>query len=273
MFRRGRAGLNEIDFESLSRIVPPQLSFQLYSSRNFPPVEEQLSTLSRLGYRNVEPFGGLYDDPQAFKSLLDQAELAAPSGHFGLDLLEGDFSRALAIARMIGIGLIVCPWLDPSERASDAAGWRALGKRLGTLARRAQDNGLLFAWHNHDFEFRPLADGSVPIEHLMAEPELLLELDVAWVVRGGADPATWIERYDARIAACHVKDLAPPGANVREDGWADVGTGIVDWRSLWPMIVRAGAKLMIAEHDNPSDFERFARVSLAAMKQYESARR
>jgi sugar phosphate isomerase/epimerase len=264
--------LNEIDFESLSSLVSPKLSFQLYSSRNFPPIEQQLATLSRLGYRNVEPHGGLYDDPSALKTSLDRAGLAAPSGHFGFDLLEQDFSRALAIARTLEIGLIVCPWLDPSERASDAAGWRALGRRLGTLARKTRDEGLQLAWHNHDFEFRPLTDGSVPIDILMADTDLLLELDVAWVVRGGADPATWIEKYDGRIAACHVKDLAPPGANVGEDGWADVGTGIVDWRSLWPMVVRAGAKLMIAEHDNPSDFARFARISLAAMKQYESAR-
>lgn len=260
-----------IDFESLNRLVSPKLSFQLYSSRKFPPLEQQLAILSRLGYRNVEPHGGLYEDPSALKVSLDRAGLAAPSGHFGLDLLEQDLSRALAIARTLGIGLLVCPWLDPSERASDAAGWRALGKRLGTLAGKVRDNGLLFAWHNHDFEFRPLADGSMPIEHLMAEPELLLELDIAWVVRAGTDPATWIERYAGRIAACHVKDLAPAGANVGEDGWADVGTGIVDWRSLWPMVVRAGAKLMVAEHDNPNDFERFARVSLAAMEQYESA--
>jgi sugar phosphate isomerase/epimerase len=266
----GRASLNEIAVQSLSRIVSPQLSFQLYSSRNFPAVEQQLATLSRLGYHNVEPFGGLYDDPPAFKALLDRAGLAAPSGHFGLDLLERDFARAVAIARTLGIWLIICPWIDPSERASDAAGWRALGGRLGALARKAQDEGLLFAWHNHDFEFRPLADGSMPIEHLMAEPDLLLELDVAWVVRGGADPGRWIEEYQGRIAACHVKDLAPAGAKLDEDGWADVGAGIVDWDSLWPKVVRAGVKLMIAEHDNPSDFERFARVSLAAMKQYES---
>jgi sugar phosphate isomerase/epimerase len=252
--------------------VSPQLSFQLYSSRNFPPLEQQLAVLSRLGYRNVEPFGGIYDDPPALKASLDRAGLGAPSGHFGLDLLEQNFARVIAIARTLGTWLIVCPWIDPAERASDAAGWRALGRRLGALARKARDEGLLFAWHNHDFEFRLLADGSVPIEHLMAEPELLLELDAAWVVRSGADPAKWIERYDGRIAACHVKDLAPAGTKLDEDGWADVGMGVVNWRMLWPLIVRAGAKLMVAEHDNPSDFERFARVSLAAMERYEGVR-
>jgi hypothetical protein len=35
-------------------------SFQLYSSRNFPPLADQLGVLSALGYANVEPFGGLH---------------------------------------------------------------------------------------------------------------------------------------------------------------------------------------------------------------------
>ena len=53
-----------------------------------------------------------------------------------------------------------------------------------------------------------------------------------------------------------------------EDGWADVGAGIMPWSELWPQCVAAGAETMIAEHDNPSDFDRFARVSAMAMRAY-----
>ena len=38
------------------------LSYQLYSSRNFPPLADTLSMLSDLGYSQVEGYGGLYDD-------------------------------------------------------------------------------------------------------------------------------------------------------------------------------------------------------------------
>ena len=38
------------------------LGFQLYSARNFPPLEDQLRTLAALGYTDVEPFGPLYAD-------------------------------------------------------------------------------------------------------------------------------------------------------------------------------------------------------------------
>ena len=66
-------------------VAKPEISFQLYSSRNFPPLAKQLAVLARIGYRNVEPFGGLYGDVDAFKAALDAAGLKAPSGHFGLE--------------------------------------------------------------------------------------------------------------------------------------------------------------------------------------------
>ena len=95
-------------------------------------------------------------------------------------------------------------------------------------SRAFRPRGLRFAWHNHDFEFQPLEDGSLPIEHVLGD-RLLWEADLAWVVRGGADPRRWIERYRGRIPLVHVKDIAPAGENADEDGWADVGAGVVPW--------------------------------------------
>ena len=40
-------------------------SFQLYSARNFQPWDKVLKLLGRLGYKQVEGFGGVYADPAA----------------------------------------------------------------------------------------------------------------------------------------------------------------------------------------------------------------
>ena len=93
------------------------------------------------------------------------------------------------------------------------------------------------------------------------------------MIRGGADPRRWIERYRGRIPLVHVKDIAPAGEKKDEDGWADVGTGTVPWTELWPLCVAAGAEIMVAEHDNPNDFDRFAHVSAAAMRSYSNGDR
>ena len=37
-------------------------SYQLYSSRNFPPLSDTLKMLAEVGYAGAEGFGGLYAD-------------------------------------------------------------------------------------------------------------------------------------------------------------------------------------------------------------------
>ena len=191
-------------------------SFQLYSARNFQPWDKILQTLGMVGYKEVEGFGGVYSDPAAFRKELDKNGLAMTSGHFAIDLLESDFDSAARTAETLGMKLIACPFLMPDQRPTDAAGWRAFGERLGKVGDKAKKAGFDFAWHNHDFEFKPLADGSVPQKHILdAAPDLGWEIDVAWVIRGDADPLKWIADYGPRINAVHVKDIAPAGAERR----------------------------------------------------------
>ena len=99
-------------------------------------------------------------------------------------------------------------------------------------ARPYRDAGLGFGWHNHAFEFEKLADGTIPqVAIFEGGPDLEWEADLAWVIKGGADPLQWIRTFADRLTAAHVKDIAPEGENKDEDGWADVGQGTVDWRS------------------------------------------
>ena len=247
------------------------LSLQLYSARSFPPVERQLAIVKAAGFDNVETFGPWHDDPAATRALLDALGLTAKSAHIDLETLESRPERALEIARKIGVEIVVAPYLTPERRPTAREGWQALGSRLARIRDRLAAEGKRFAWHNHDFEFAALPDGSFPIEHVLGEP-LLWEADLAWLVRGKADPRAWIERYRGRIPLVHVKDIAPAGTKTNEEGWADVGSGVLPWRDLWARAVAAGAEIMIAEHDNPSDFQRFARASAAAMRGFAGAK-
>ncbi|GLS31764.1 Sugar phosphate isomerase/epimerase [Mesorhizobium albiziae] len=245
-------------------------SFQLYSARNFQPWDKVLETLGMIGYKNVEGFGGLYDDPARLRATLDRNGLAMPSGHFSLDMLENDFDKALGIVNTLGMKLVACPHITEDLRPSDAAGWRGFGQRLGKIGARFKGTGIGFGWHNHDFEFVRLADGSVPQQHILdAAPDIGWEIDVAWVIRGGADPKEWIEKYGPRIVAVHVKDIATAGQNQDQDGWADVGHGTVDWKGLYKLLRdKTPAKFFVMEHDNPSDATRFARLSYAAAQNF-----
>lgn len=240
------------------------IGFQLYSARNYP-LADVLKKVAALGYTNVEGYGSLYTDPQALKAQLDANGLSMPTAHVSLGDLE-DTAKGLALAKTLGIKVIVCPWLAPDQRPTSAAGWKAFGEKLQKIGKPYQDAGLTFGYHNHDFEFATY-DGRYAMDILLeAAPAVNIEADVAWIVRGKADPAPWLEKNGDRIVAIHVKDIAPAGQNVDEDGWADAGHGVVPWKTLWPIARKTKARYLIAEHDNPNDIDRFASRSIAFIK-------
>lgn len=242
-------------------------SYQLYSSRNFPPLADTLAMLATAGYASAEGFGGVYADPAALAAALAANGLTMPTGHFSIDQLETDIPGVLAIAKAVGMTHIYCPYVMPDQRPTDATGWKAFGGRLQAASAPYKAAGLGFGWHNHDFEFVALPDGTFPQDHIFAGgPDLEWEADIAWIVRGGADPLAWIAKYGNRITAVHVKDIAPKGENLDEDGWADVGHGIVDWKAIMAALRNTPCATFIIEHDNPSDHTRFATRSITAAK-------
>jgi sugar phosphate isomerase/epimerase len=245
------------------------VSFQLYSARNFTPWEDVLSMLADLGYRNVEGFGGVYENPGQFAKALDSRGLSMPSGHFSIDMLENDFAKATDIAATFGMKKVYCPYLLPDARPTDQAGWKGLADRLSAINEKVRAAGYQFGWHNHDFELVTLADGSVPMATILDNaPAIGWEADIAWIVRGGADPLEWIERYGNRITAAHVKDIAPADECVDEDGWADVGHGTMNWKAITAALLKTNCDLFIMEHDKPNDARRFASRSLAAFNSF-----
>ncbi len=245
-------------------------AYQLYSSRNFPPLDATCKMLAAAGIMDTEGYGGLYANEASLATTaaaLSGAGIAMKTGHFGLSQIEDTPDWALKVAKTLGMERLYVPHIAAENRPSDAAGWRAFGARLEKAFAPIRAAGYGTGWHNHDFEFKALTDGSIPQASILTGgPSLEVELDVAWVVRGGADPIAWIKQYAGRITAAHVKDIAPAGENANEDGWSDVGHGTVDWTGIMAALRAVGCKHFVLEHDNPSDHVRFATRSIAAAK-------
>ncbi len=245
------------------------ISYQLYCSRNFPPLDDTLAMLAAAGYAEVEGFGGLYGDAAALRASLDAAGLRMTTGHFGLAQVENETAAMLNVAKTMEMDAVFVPHVGPDDRPKDAAGWAAFGKRLAEAGKPFLDAGFKFGWHNHDFEFAAIDGDLIPLEHIAnASPDLVLELDIGWVVRAGHDPLAWINRFGSKIIAAHIKDIAPAGECTDEDGWADVGHGTIDWAPIKTALDAVGVTRLVAEHDNPNDHARFARRSLAAMQAF-----
>lgn len=244
----------------------PILSFQLWSSRREQSLSKQLEVLSSAGYSDVQPHHAQYDDPPALRRLFEEFGLTARSAHINYDMVAAsEIDSTVAAMQAIGAELVIMPWLPPPLIPTDRTGWQAMGNEMRQHAATFQRAGMRFAWHNHGEELLPLPDGSFPIDHLLGD-DLLWEIDIGWALSVGQNPERWLERYSGRVPAIHVKDVPAEGTNLEEDGQITIGLGTVDWDSLWPKCIAAGAEIMVAEHDQPLDYADFARGSIATMK-------
>lgn len=242
------------------------VSLQLYSMRNGESFETLLPKLPAAGISKVEAYGDLFADPATFLSALEGTGVSVSGCHMGIDYIEEDPAAAVAVAKQVGAQQVFAPYLEADQRPTTADGYAELARRLDRLGQPFRDAGLTFGWHNHDFELVALPDGSIPLDVMFsAAPDLAWEADLAWVIKGGADAMTYIERYGSRIAAVHVKDIAPEGENADEDGWADLGAGTVDWTALISACrALPGDVEFILEHDNPKNPFQYAANSAQA---------
>lgn len=243
-------------------------SYQLYSARNEASLDDTLKTLKQLGYNQVEGWGGQFADPAALARSLKAAGLVMPTAHMGFDQLK-DTDATLGIVDVVGIDTVYCPAPPTAAYREGRGDWQKLADDLAGIARAFRAAGKGFGYHNHHWEFGALADGRRPIELLLAAPDMEWELDLAWAVKAGADPVALMDQFGSRMSAIHVKDIAPAGEKLDEDGWADVGHGTVDWQQLLADAkAKTRAKYYVMEHDKPSDAMRFARQSIASVRQW-----
>ena len=240
------------------------LSIQLYTLRSLNDLDKVLDSAGTAGYRYVEGIGSHLDDAAAVKAKVDARGLRFSSSHVSLAALRERPQAIIDACRLLGFQHLFMPAVPPEQRDAGAAFWRSLGRELGALSQRFADAGIQLGYHNHNWELQPKDGSTTALELMFAEAEgtpLTWQADVAWLVRGGAEPATWLRRYSDRLVSAHVKDIAPEGTALDEDGWADVGAGVLDWKSLWQLCRDCGAHWMVVEHDKPTDPARSARVS------------
>ena len=239
----------------------PVAGIQLYTLRTVleKDPEPVLQALGRIGYREVEMAGRYGKSAAEFRAMLDRAGLRAPSTHIPIDQLSGAaLDQSIADAKVLGNEWIVCPWLDESMRTPD--GFNRLVDVLNQAGQRVHAAGLRFAYHNHDFEFKPLPDGMLPYDMLLSRTDadrVKMEMDLYWITKAGKDPIAYMTRYPGRITLVHVKDMDASG------NMADVGQGRIDFARIFaadPAIEH----YFVERDDAPNPVEN-ARVSYAAL--------
>jgi sugar phosphate isomerase/epimerase len=229
-----------------------KVGLQLYSVRDLMKADlpGTLRKVAQIGYKEVEFAGYFGRSPAQIKALLKQNGLTSPSSHIGLDILEKDSVRAFADAKSIGHSWVTMPYI-PEERRKTMDDWNKIIDLLNQLGPQAKAAGLRLAYHNHDFEIRPV-NGVRPLDMMLdkTDPSLVdFEMDLYWVVFGGGDPLDFFARHPHRFAMVHVKDSSGPPDNKI----VDVGKGTIDFKKIFDQSDKAGIKHYFVEHDQPAD--------------------
>lgn len=227
------------------RVPKNMISIQLYTLRDVleADLEGTLEALADIGYRTVELAGTYGRSATEFRALLDRNHLRATSAHVGFD--GADVNQLIEDAKILGYHVADCAYANFSTIEE----WTAFAQRLDKAGEAFRKAGVKYGYHNHAHELQPIG-GVRPIDVLAANTtprNVHFEYDLYWVIKGGADPVKEYHRNFGRVLQFHVKDMTADG------GFADLGTGTIDFGSLFAQTWTGPMKQYIVENDQPVD--------------------
>jgi sugar phosphate isomerase/epimerase len=241
-----------------------RIGLQLYSVRELAAHDflGTLERIARIGYEGVE-FAGLFGYPPArVRSAIDRLGMTAVGAHVGLDDLEDRRDETIADLLELGCDAAIVAWLQPALYVDDDTA-RTTVQRLLAAGDAVRGAGLGFAYHNHDFEFRPIE--RTTLWSLLVEAPaaaLPLEIDVYWARHAGLDPAALIRELGSRVVLIHAKDTAAlDGA-----GDSPVGEGIERWPDVLSASRDAGVHWLVVEQEQSSDILSDVETSLGNLR-------
>lgn len=249
--------------------------------------DASLAAVADIGYRQVEfsAMGLMGNDPAHVKEILEFNQLSAPVGRVSPPLPAEFFKQSQEKMRAAFMQLSVperfldnirysleladffqqkylnLPAMMPDSFA-DIDGVMRNIDLLNEAGKLCAEQGVLFGYHNHNWEFAPVKDSQgknvIPYELMLEHTDantVAYQLDSYWVAKAGVDLIETLRRYPGRFSSCHLKDIDMAG------DMADVGEGEIDFPAFVQAAKKSGARYFFVERDNPPEPISTARTS------------
>ncbi|CDN31415.1 Sugar phosphate isomerase/epimerase [Mucinivorans hirudinis] len=200
------------------------VGLQLYSLRDSMATDPvgTLKAVADMGYTSLETAGysngKLYGyTPEEFRKIVEGLGMKVTGAHVGrgynpeqdTEIMEW-WNTAFDANKAAGCTYVIMPSMPIGETLEELKVYCDYYNRLGEMAK---GKGIKFGFHNHAAEFKTVED-QVVLDYLIenTDPQLVtFELDVYWVLKGGADPVAYINKYPGRIGVLHIKDESTIG--------------------------------------------------------------
>lgn len=228
--------------------------------------------IREMDYGGVE-LAGLYGlDPEFVKKTLDEIGLIPISAHVPLAEMMEDAKKVAETYQKIGVSYIAVPYL-PEEYRPNTPGYETVLTEMARIGQIMKEYGIKLEYHNHDFEFVRLPDGTFGFDDIYRKiPEELLKVepDLCWIKVAGESPVDYLKKYGARSEVVHLKDYVKEGnpknmykligiESEEEDGaegifeFRPVGFGMQIWEPILAAVLEAGSKWVVVEQDEHYD--------------------
>lgn len=243
------------------RKISDKLAVQMYTVRDFTKdrqsLRDSLRRISELGYQAVQ-FSAIQcmnGDPPPVnardaRAMLDEFGLRCIATHRSWDALVSKTDEEIAFHKTLGCDYAAIGGIGENYPLT-AAGYRSWLKDAAKVITAFKAEGIRFGHHNHSREFTRVSVPGPTLEDILVDEggrDLMLELDLYWVVHAGADPCRLLRRCGDRVPVIHLKDkeiLA--GSN---DGViAPIGEGVIDWEIIIPVCEECGVDWYAIEQD------------------------
>jgi sugar phosphate isomerase/epimerase len=231
------------------------VGLQLYTLRDTIGKDPKgvLTRVASFGYKELEAYS--YKDGQIFgmsyaefNTFVKGLGMQVTSGHYGLDMIKGDtWKKAVDDAKKNGQKYMVVPYIQAEQRKT-LDDYKHIIADLNAAGEVCNQAGIRFGYHNHAFEFEKV-EGQVPYDLMLKDldpKKVSLEMDIFWVVNAGYDPIQYFEKYPGRFEQWHVKDMDKADRNKN----ADVGTGSIDWKSIFAKAKVSGLQYYYVEQES-----------------------
>ena len=178
-----------------------------------------LDILVEAGYDGVE---GGPRNAAAYRQALDARGLRYGGSHVGMAALS-DVPPLISYLQTLG-SRDICNSGLRQWNGRGAEDYHQAAIILNEAGRAFCDAGITLHYHHHEFEFEKVEGQKTGLDILLGETDpsaVDLCVDIAWVQKGGSDPAAFIQEHQDRISYLHFKDY-------NADGWTELGSGQVD---------------------------------------------
>jgi sugar phosphate isomerase/epimerase len=246
-------GLFSVTFTSCKTVPKKNIGLQLYSLRDsiMKDVPGTIAKVAEMGYKFVEPAG--YADgkfygmePAAFKALCEANKMTVLSSHTGRPIPDSSnmeetmkwWDACIEAHAAVGVKFIVQPSMGRTAYESPE-GLKAYCDYFNAIGEKCNAKGIRFGYHNHDKEFSTKFN-DVSIYDFMLQntdpAKVMYEMDLYWVVVGGANPVDYFNKYPGRFELWHIKDREEIGAS-----------GMMDFEAIWKGSAASGMQYGIVE--------------------------